>query len=177
MMLVFFFCSSRRRHTRLQGDWSSDVCSSDLIIAGGKRVIGGNPQRSRFCPARCGADGDGYSASGTGYECRCVAATAGAAVAGGQGKLGVGTADEGDAAYQQIGLAAVTEGKNLADGCGRDGYVAEVLDNRGERADRTPSLPAAYRPDKVGGTLIDAHVTEVQVPGPGNAGIDQITVG
>src|SRR5256885_2119478 len=27
---VFFF-SSRRRHTRLQGDWSSDVCSSDLL--------------------------------------------------------------------------------------------------------------------------------------------------
>src|SRR5256885_6235755 len=25
-----FFSSSRRRHTRLQGDWSSDVCSSDL---------------------------------------------------------------------------------------------------------------------------------------------------
>src|SRR5256885_4959058 len=29
---VFFF-SSRRRHTRLQGDWSSDVCSSDLVGA------------------------------------------------------------------------------------------------------------------------------------------------
>src|SRR5256885_6184295 len=27
---VGFFFSSRRRHTRLQGDWSSDVCSSDL---------------------------------------------------------------------------------------------------------------------------------------------------
>src|SRR5256885_10821276 len=26
----FYFFSSRRRHTRLQGDWSSDVCSSDL---------------------------------------------------------------------------------------------------------------------------------------------------
>src|SRR6516162_6810617 len=26
---IFFF-SSRRRHTRLQGDWSSDMCSSDL---------------------------------------------------------------------------------------------------------------------------------------------------
>src|SRR5205807_7247389 len=26
----YFFFSSRRRHTRLQGDWSSDVCSSDL---------------------------------------------------------------------------------------------------------------------------------------------------
>src|SRR6266850_326945 len=29
LTLEFFF-SSRRRHTRLQGDWSSDVCSSDL---------------------------------------------------------------------------------------------------------------------------------------------------
>src|SRR5256885_13108977 len=29
--LLFFF-SSRRRHTRLQGDWSSDVCSSDLLL-------------------------------------------------------------------------------------------------------------------------------------------------
>src|ERR1039457_5381014 len=32
---VFFF-SSRRPHTRLQGDWSSDVCSSDL---GGCRLF------------------------------------------------------------------------------------------------------------------------------------------
>src|SRR5256885_9658014 len=30
--LCFFFFSSRRRHTRLQGDWSSDVCSSDLEL-------------------------------------------------------------------------------------------------------------------------------------------------
>src|SRR3989454_9032161 len=30
---LFFFFSSRRRHTRLQGDWSSDVCSSDLKFA------------------------------------------------------------------------------------------------------------------------------------------------
>src|SRR5256885_5054177 len=29
-----FFFSSRRRHTRLQGDWSSDVCSSDLAPLG-----------------------------------------------------------------------------------------------------------------------------------------------
>src|SRR6516162_6587632 len=28
---LYFFFSSRRRHTRLQGDWSSDVCSSDLV--------------------------------------------------------------------------------------------------------------------------------------------------
>src|SRR5205807_3873075 len=34
-LCVSFFCfffSSRRRHTRLQGDWSSDVCSSDLHL-------------------------------------------------------------------------------------------------------------------------------------------------
>src|SRR5690625_1105327 len=29
--LIFFFFSSRRRHTRWPRDWSSDVCSSDLI--------------------------------------------------------------------------------------------------------------------------------------------------
>src|SRR5688500_19074800 len=27
-----FFFTSRRRHTRLQGDWCSDVCSSDLCL-------------------------------------------------------------------------------------------------------------------------------------------------
>ena len=28
--VIIFFFSSRRRHTRLVRDWSSDVCSSDL---------------------------------------------------------------------------------------------------------------------------------------------------
>src|SRR5688500_19875189 len=37
MLCFFFFFSSRRRHTRLQGDWSSDVCSSDL----GRALCGG----------------------------------------------------------------------------------------------------------------------------------------
>src|ERR1039457_2675203 len=46
--LGFFFFSSRRRHTRLQGDWSSDVCSSDLS----PRL---DPQRGRALgqPAKC----------------------------------------------------------------------------------------------------------------------------
>src|SRR5690348_18197745 len=30
IFFLFFFFSSRRRHTRWTGDWSSDVCSSDL---------------------------------------------------------------------------------------------------------------------------------------------------
>src|SRR5258707_5362453 len=33
VMYIFFFFSSRRRHTRYWRDWSSDVCSSDLVIA------------------------------------------------------------------------------------------------------------------------------------------------
>src|SRR2546430_10602108 len=33
-MLFCFFFSSRRRHTRFDCDWSSDVCSSDLSDAG-----------------------------------------------------------------------------------------------------------------------------------------------
>src|SRR5699024_11812754 len=30
LSFLFFFFSSRRRHTRSKRDWSSDVCSSDL---------------------------------------------------------------------------------------------------------------------------------------------------
>src|SRR3989454_9816763 len=47
ILCSFFFFSSRRRHTRLQGDWSSDVCSSDLLVktddnsrVGGLRLTG-----------------------------------------------------------------------------------------------------------------------------------------
>src|SRR5690242_21265634 len=40
VFFFFFFFSSRRRHTRLTCDWSSDVCSSDLL--------GGTPQPHRI---------------------------------------------------------------------------------------------------------------------------------
>src|SRR2546430_10660941 len=50
-MFVFFFFSSRRRHTRFDCDWSSDVCSSDLdspdrvpvAVAGGSAVLRRDP--------------------------------------------------------------------------------------------------------------------------------------
>src|SRR5437660_8503986 len=35
----FFFFSSRRRHTMWPRDWSSDVCSSDLVRAGDHRRV------------------------------------------------------------------------------------------------------------------------------------------
>src|SRR5262245_62720364 len=34
VLCFFFFFSSRRRHTRCLSDWSSDVCSSDLVTHG-----------------------------------------------------------------------------------------------------------------------------------------------
>src|SRR5207248_8386420 len=38
--LIFFFVfSSRRRHTRSYGDWSSDVCSSDLALRGAAVIL------------------------------------------------------------------------------------------------------------------------------------------
>src|SRR5256885_4202663 len=51
---VFFFFSSRRRHTRLQGDWSSDVCSSDLCSNARAPTARTCPRRTRSC-ATCDA--------------------------------------------------------------------------------------------------------------------------
>src|SRR5215467_11842465 len=56
----FFFCSSRRRHTRLQGDWSSDVCSSDLppppnyLLEPAMHPPGENPETERRWQRRFG---------------------------------------------------------------------------------------------------------------------------
>src|SRR5438309_6202501 len=38
-MYAFFF-SSRRRHTRWNCDWSSDVCSSDLLLVRNGHTVG-----------------------------------------------------------------------------------------------------------------------------------------
>src|SRR5206468_8374051 len=37
--VLYFFFSSRRRHTRSDRDWSSDVCSSDLFFYNGRRPL------------------------------------------------------------------------------------------------------------------------------------------
>src|SRR6516164_7991557 len=50
-VLIFFF-SSGRRHTRWNCDWSSDVCSSDLILAASDRA--GLRQKDRGRQARGG---------------------------------------------------------------------------------------------------------------------------
>src|SRR5690348_18291510 len=45
LFFVCFFFSSRRRHTRWTGDWSSDVCSSDLT---GGAIPNGPPPAHRW---------------------------------------------------------------------------------------------------------------------------------
>src|SRR2546430_2881966 len=39
LLCYFFFFSSRRRHTRFDCDWSSDVCSSDLLLSNGRGTL------------------------------------------------------------------------------------------------------------------------------------------
>src|SRR5256885_16945973 len=58
---MMFFFSSRRRHTRLQGDWSSDVCSSDLVVVGLAAVSLGAQQPSQALGfLLAGAEGAGH---------------------------------------------------------------------------------------------------------------------
>src|SRR5262249_56894450 len=45
-VLCVFFFASRRRHTRLVSDWSSDVCSSDLWSG----QVRGSHQGVELCP-------------------------------------------------------------------------------------------------------------------------------
>src|SRR5437764_11865016 len=63
--IVFFF-SSRRRHTRYIGDWSSDVCSSDLPLLNAAYISATYRSYthrqicfSRFPKPEPSADGDG----------------------------------------------------------------------------------------------------------------------
>src|SRR5438094_2817174 len=49
----FFFFSSRRRHTRSYGDWSSDVCSSDLHCGRLLRMSMGLPTTRRVRDGAC----------------------------------------------------------------------------------------------------------------------------
>src|SRR5256885_1760700 len=58
---VFVLFSSRRRHTRLQGDWSSDVCSSDLVCL--PSLKGEDPGSLRLQKLLAAAYGKAWSAA------------------------------------------------------------------------------------------------------------------
>src|SRR5436305_15236692 len=45
--ILFFFFSSRRRHTRCGRDWSSDVCSSDLAVSATQAISAAEAETAR----------------------------------------------------------------------------------------------------------------------------------
>src|SRR2546422_7183631 len=54
--LLYFFFSSRRRHTRCSRDWSSDVCSSDLADGMGEPRLDRLGSEAGFTKHRVGAN-------------------------------------------------------------------------------------------------------------------------
>src|SRR3712207_9560507 len=78
---IFFFFSSRRRHTRYWRDWSSDVCSSDLllVVAG---VVALGTVVFRFLPQLTLSNESGIEAR------RNAARAAGPPAGGGGGRTG-----------------------------------------------------------------------------------------
>src|SRR5438876_11289878 len=73
LVFFFFFFSSRRRHTRWTGDWSSDVCSSDLSSVAVRAAptqlrdawtTCGTPRRNRSCRHRARTRGAAGPQSG-----------------------------------------------------------------------------------------------------------------
>src|SRR5690625_6401765 len=71
LSLLWFFFSSRRRHTRWPRDWSSDVCSSDLRAQGPAPGAGGHQRAGPECLVPGVVAGGGRSEERrVGKECR-----------------------------------------------------------------------------------------------------------
>src|SRR5690606_39710543 len=60
-----FFFSSRRRHTRFSRDWSSDVCSSDLIVTPNKKANSASMEYTESLRAARRQGGSHYLYEGT----------------------------------------------------------------------------------------------------------------
>src|SRR5690348_17530229 len=73
LYLLFFFFSSRRRHTRWTGDWSSDVCSSDLIrsMTGCSRPESCDPDRYLAARSETGLSAQERMVTAAGSERIC----------------------------------------------------------------------------------------------------------
>src|SRR5437868_10929379 len=88
-MSLFFF-SSRRRHTRSKRDWSSDVCSSDLISYSATQLTAASHGEPTFAQL-----GPGYAYDGLAFD--------------NSGNLWAATEMADVAMYSQIGRASCRE--------------------------------------------------------------------
>src|SRR5262245_64175819 len=70
LISVFFFFSSRRRHTRCLSDWSSDVCSSDLLLPLDRIFVSGKRGARRRLESRECQPGERSEERRVGKECR-----------------------------------------------------------------------------------------------------------
>src|SRR3712207_5753269 len=150
ILSVFDFFSSRRRHTRYWRDWSSDVCSSDLI-----HELGSEEQKQRWLPpmARCEKIGCfGLTEPEAGSDPGSLGATAvekdGGYVLSGEKKW-IGNASFSDVAV----IWARTEDDKIS------GFLVET-DNPGFRADILPRKASQRAAWQTHVTLRDCHVPE-----------------
>src|SRR5207249_9241927 len=101
ILYVYFFFSSRRRHTRSKRDWSSDVCSSDLICGGELR-----------------GDSRGFAGSGIVWTCARSVHGSGAIAAGADPRSAGRNAVSGRSGRAEIGRASCRERVEIAEGGG-----------------------------------------------------------
>src|SRR3546814_8172582 len=73
MCLYFFFCKQKTAYEMRMSDWSSDVCSSDLILTARRRLIGGfyaydNQMKTTKLDASCSDTTDAQGLAGCTLE-------------------------------------------------------------------------------------------------------------
>src|SRR5207248_10565190 len=106
-LLVCFFFSSRRRHTRSYGDWSSDVCSSDL--QNGARAQCAEPVTGSSGTPLCGAK-NRDTKSKPGVVARLVTMTPRASTRSSAAKIGRASCRE---RVESAGVAVTVKTKRL----------------------------------------------------------------
>src|SRR2546429_7120475 len=71
----FFFFASRRRHTRCSRDWSSDVCSSDLVFSGRRLRRESRASEQKQCDGQQGEECSRHTGHSLGWplggQARC----------------------------------------------------------------------------------------------------------
>src|SRR6266446_6532199 len=123
MCRVFFF-SSRRRHTRLQGDWSSDVCSSDLL--GRRRIFVAGVILFTLASLACGLSKSANSAALL-IAARSVQGLGAAIISPAALSIVVTTFTEGSERNKALGIWGALGGSGAAAGVLFGGIIVKYL--------------------------------------------------